>query len=714
MTAGLLLCAVLRQPGDDKRKVTMELMMSGLKNMHFSPLELNDSLSGRVYKMFMKRIDGKNFYTKEDMAKISQYQYKIDDEIGAGTFEFYDLASSILNKRIAEDSNFTKEVLSKPFNFSTDENIELDPGKQDYAKDDDALHDRWRRDIKYQVMVRLADMMNEQEKRQEKKDTSLKVVKTIDQMEKEVRDKVAKDYKTRFGNFAKETEETRLSMYFECIANAFDPHTDFFAPEERKSFDINISGQLEGIGAQLVDESGNITIDKVIPGSPAWKSGEIKDGDVITKVAQDTGEAVNIQGMLLEKAIQLIRGKKGTVVRLTIRKPDGSSKQVVLIRDVINLNEKYAHDAVIEENGKKMGYIRLPEFYTDFERTGSPTCAADVKKELQELNAEHVQGIIIDLRDNGGGSLPDVVKMVGLFVHTGPIVQVKGRDQHPQMMSDYDTSVVYSGPLIVLVNGASASASEIFAAAIQDYRRGIIMGSQTYGKGTVQQVFNLDDYVNSQFKDLAPLGSVKITTSKFYRINGSTTQRDGVTPDIPMPDAYQYVYEKERDEDFPVKSDKISPAPYNTWNNPPDIQKLQENFDKRTENDSIIQLIREEAVQIKKQRDNTLVTLNLGEYRKQEKERIDGNKKYEAITKPIPGIVIAAPDHTPIAQKYNEGKNESQMASGSETYTIYPTGQEVQHMKADTNEVAVENARLKLLTKDIEFFQALHVINEMR
>jgi carboxyl-terminal processing protease len=534
-------------------------------------------------------------------------------------------------------------------------------------------------------------------------------------MEKDARDKTLKANRNSFTTFAKQTDETRLSNFFECIANAFDPHTDFFAPEERKNFDIGISGQLEGIGAQLQDKSGNITIDRVIPGSPAWKSGEIKDGDVIVKVAQDTGEAVDIQGMLLEKAIQLIRGKKGTVVRLSIRKPDGSVKQVVLIRDVIHLEEKYAHDAVIDEDGKKMGYIRLPEFYTDFDRTGSRTCAADVKQLLQELNAEHVQGIIMDLRDNGGGSLPDVVKMVGLFVAAGPMVQVRGRDQHPQLMSDFDTSVVYRGPLIVLVNGASASASEIFAAAIQDYRRGIIMGSQTYGKGTVQQVFNLDDYVNSQYKDLTPLGSVKITTSKFYRISGGTTQRDGVTPDIPVPDPYQYVYEKEKDEDYPINSDRINKAPYNTWNNPPDIQKLQQDFEQRTENDSVFQLMREEAVQFKKQRDNTLVSLNLDEYRKQQKELTDKDKKYDAINKPIPGAVVYAPDGKTLAPKYNEGKsNTPAMVAGNNTIGIYPIGQEAQQMKADTNEVSIENARLRLLTKDVGFFQALQVINEMR
>jgi len=713
LTSGLLICAALRQPGEtDKRKATLEYMMTNLQQRHYSPLKLDDTLSERVYKMYLKRLDSKDFFTKSDMEQIQKHEYTIGTEIGAGSFEFYDLVNLIYNKRRAEDSNFTKEYLAKPIDFNVNENIQLEPAKMEYPKNDDELHDYWRRYLKYQVMVRLAEEMSIQEKAQEKKDTSVKI-KTPAENEIDARNKVLKDNRTAFANFAKESESTRLSGYFNCITNAFDPHTEFFAPAERKNFDITMSGQLEGIGAQLQDKSGNITIAHVVPGSPAAKSGQIKDGDVIIKVAQGANDPVDVQGMSIDNAIQLIRGKKGTEVRLTIKRPDNSIKVVTLIRDIIQLEDTYAHDAVIDEGGNKIGYIRLPEFYTNYEGSGGRTCFADVKQLLKELNAAGVNGLVMDLRDNGGGSLQDVVKMVGLFISTGPIVQVRGPNQISPM-EDYDSTVVFRQPMIVLVNGGSASASEIFAAAIQDYKRGIIMGSQTYGKGTVQQMFGLDESLPYQLKDLAPLGAVKITISKFYRINGGTTQKDGVTPDIPMPDPYQYLYPKEKDEDCPIISDKVQPSPYATWVNPPDISKLQKDFEKLTDNDSVVDLIHEEAVHYKKQRDHTLYTLNLDEYRKEQKNMQDDDAKFDALAKPVPHAVILLPDGKPDPKKPDADNSvKGQLVSGN-IYAIYSTGQEAQKMRSDTTEAKIENTKLKLITKDHELYLATQLINEMK
>src|SRR6185312_747819 len=518
ITGGSIVCCVLRPTqNNDKRRVAMQLMMTGLQAEHYKPLAINDTLSARVYKIYLKRLDYyKQYFTQEDIAKLKQYQYKIDDEINAGTFEFYDLVNSILDKRIGEDSVDVKQILSQPFDYNKKDQIETDPEKVNFAKDDKELHEIRYKSLKSQAMFRLADAMNAQDKAKETKDTAVKI-KTYEQMEKDSRAKVLKTYENLFHGYVTTKENDKLSEFFDAIANAFDPHTEYFAPQERKDFDIRMSGQLEGIGAQLLDKNGNITVTKVIPGSPAWKNGELKEGDVILKVAQDTGEAVDIEGMRLDDAVAIIRGKKGSTVKLTIRKANNTTKTIALVRDVIEIAETYAHDAIIDQ-GEKIGYIRLPEFYTNFDGEGTRTSWNDIKQQLIELRNEGVQGIVMDLRDNGGGSLQDVVKMVGLLIPNGPVVQVKSRTQPPQMLDDNDTSVVYRGPFVVLVNGYSASASEIFAAAIQDYKRGVIMGSTTYGKGTVQQIFNLDDYVSASFKDLKPLGSVKITISKFYRI----------------------------------------------------------------------------------------------------------------------------------------------------------------------------------------------------
>jgi carboxyl-terminal processing protease len=684
LTGALVLCAVLRPgPNNDKRRVTMQLMMTGLQAEHYKPLPVNDSLSDRVFKLYIKRLDYyKQYFTQEDIDKFKAYEFKIDDEIQAGSFELFDLVNDVLNKRVAEDSEAVKKILASPLDFDKKEEIETDYEKMPFAKDDKALAEQRRKSLKYQVLYRLSEAMTSQEKAQENKDTTVKV-KPFDQMEKDARTKVLNTYKTLFHDFAEATEQDKLSEFIDCIANAFDPHTEFFAPPERKAFDIRMSGQLEGIGAQLLDKNGDITVTKVIAGSPAWKNGELKEGDQILKVKQDTGEAVDIQGMRLDKAVELIRGKKGTKVTLTIKKANKSVKNITLVRDVIQIAETFAHDALIDQ-GKKIGYIRLPEFYTKFDEEGSRFCWSDVRDQLIQLRGMGAQGVVLDLRDNGGGSLQDVVKMVGLFIKSGPVVQIKNRAQQANIMSDNDTNVYFNGPLVVLVDGYSASASEIFAAAIQDYKRGIIMGSTTYGKGTVQQVFDLDDYVSASFKDLKPLGSVKITISKFYRINGGTTQRDGVTPDIVMPDAYNDLYVKEKNSDFPIPWDKISPASYTIWNNPPDYDYLRKQSEQRLTSDSALMLVSQEQVQFKKEHDHTVYSLNLKEYRKQQKEQQDINKKFEGITKVNPEM------------------------------TIVPNPDEALKMKSDTLEAKSENNWMKQLTKDAELYEATRVIDDMK
>lgn len=725
LTSGLLLCAVLHPvPKSEKRRAILQIMVSGIESEHFDPLPVNDSLSDRIYKLYLKRLNSdKLYFTQEDIDKFKPYEYILDTAINQGTFEFYDLVNKVWSKRLGQDSVYVKELLSKPFDFTVKEDFQSDGNKVTYPKNDKELNERWRKLIKYETLVDLADMMNDEDKAKEKKDTSYKA-KPYVKLEDSARAMVLKNEEAYFKNFADFNDTDRITEFFDVIANCFDPHTEYFAPEERKNFDIDMSGQLEGIGAQLAVKSGKITIEKVIPGSPAWKSGELKEGDVFLKVAQGKGEPVDIEGMRLDKAVQLIRGKKGTEVRLTI-KSGTSTKVVSLIRDVIQLQEKYAHAGIIENNGQRIGYIRLPEFYTDFDGSGAHRCSDDVRTLVKELKGENVKGIIIDLRDNGGGSLQDVVKMVGIFVPQGPIVQIKSPGRKPQTLSSTDSAALYKGPLLVLVNGYSASASEIFAAAIQDYKRGVIMGSQTYGKGTVQQIFTLDDKLPPSFNNLKPLGSVKITISKFYRINGGTTQKDGVMPDVLVPDPYQYLYEKEKNADYPLSWDKITPANYKEWGNAPDVTSLSDQSVKRISNDSVFNLMREEATRFKNERDSLLYSLNLDEYRKAEKKRTEYNKRFNLISRTLPFESIsgipngkAIPDMSSAPDKEKDSLLVANRffspVAGKYTVLISPTTGEKDKMRADTNEAKMEDIWLKRITKDPELFEATRVIGDMK
>jgi carboxyl-terminal processing protease len=722
LTSGLLLCAVLHPvPKSEKRRAILQIMVSGIESEHFDPVPVNDSLSDRIYKLYLKRLNSdKLYFTQEDMNKFKPYEYILDTAINQGTFEFYDLVNKVWSKRLGQDSVYVKELLSKPFDFTVQEDFQSDGNKVSYPKNDKELYDRWRKLVKYEALVNLADMLNDEDKAKEKKDTSYKA-KPFAKLEDSARVMVLKTEETYFKNFAELNDTDKMTEFFDVVANCFDPHTEYFAPEERKNFDIDMSGQLEGIGAQLAVKSGKITIDKVIPGSPAWKSGELKEGDVFLKVAQGKGEPVDIEGMRLDKAVQLIRGKKGTEVRLTV-KSGTSTKVVSLIRDVIQLQEKYAHAGIIENNGQKMGYIRLPEFYTDFDGSGAHRCSDDVRALVKELKGENVKGIIIDLRDNGGGSLQDVVKMVGIFVPQGPIVQIKSPSRKPQILSSTDSAALYKGPLLVLVNGYSASASEIFAAAIQDYKRGVIMGSQTYGKGTVQQIFTLDDKLPPSFNNLKPLGSVKITISKFYRINGGTTQRDGVMPDVLIPDPYQYIYEKEKNADYPLAWDKIAPANYKVWGDAPDVSSLADQSLTRTGKDSVFNLMREDATRFKNEHDSSLFSLNLDIYRKAEKQRTEYNKRFNLISRALPFESVppfnmpATLDHS-ADSTHKEGQNNGggfYGVAGKYKVVISPTTGEKDKMRADTNEAKMEEIWLKRITKDPELFEATRVIGDMK
>ena len=568
---------------------------------HYSPKQINDNFSKEIFNKFLKEVDGeKNIFLQSDIKTLRKYETHIDDELHGATMQLLPAVNEIVSKRIQETHLLYKDILAKPFDFTVNETFVLDKDKLEWATTDAERKDRWRKKIKYLVLERYTTLLEERTANKDKKDY---VVKSDKELEKDARDRVLKIMDRNYERTkVKFNDEERFNLLINTITSHMDPHSDYFPPVEKRSFDEQMSGKFYGIGASLKEEEGVIKINTLLTGSPAWKSGEIQVGDVVTKVAQGKGEPVDLTGYFVEDAVKIIRGTKGTEVQLTLKKQDGSIKVVSLIRDEIVQDEGFARSAIV--NGKnKIGYIFLPEFYANFDDPNGARSFVDVAREVQKLKNENVDGIVLDLRNNGGGSLMDVVNMVGLFIPDGPIVQVKSKDEKPMVLGDNDKSVLYSGPLAVMVNEFSASASEIFAAAIQDYGRGIVIGSSsTYGKGTVQRNIPFGKPLDF-FTGRTEFGAVKLTLQKFYRVNGGSTQLRGVTPDVIVPDEYEYLKFREKDNPDALKWDEIPKTSYKMWDGGIDLAAVKAASQKRVNENAAFNLIKNNAQWLAKQND---------------------------------------------------------------------------------------------------------------
>ncbi len=645
----------------DKDQAIDQILMQSLKTMHYSPKEINDDFSQKVFKLYIQRLDfNKKFLIQSDIDELKKMDRSIDEDITAGTFTFFDRSVEIITKRIDEAQEYYKKICEKPFDFSKDETIELDAEKLNFSKNKDELKDAWRKSLKYQTLAKIVEMTESQEKAKEKSDTVK--IKTKDELEIDARKKVLKSNDDYFKRLKEFNHNDRLSIYFNSITGIYDPHTEFFAPKDKAQFDISMSGQLEGIGAQLQEKDGYIKVSSIVPGSASWKQGQLKAGDVILKVAQGAADPVDIVDMRLDDVVQLVRGKKGTEVRLTVKKPDASIVVISIIRDIVVLEDSYAQ-SVILKGKKNIGYIKLPSFYADFSGKGGRSCSKDIKKELEKLKSENVDGVILDLRYNGGGSLGDVVDMAGLFIDKGPIVQVKQKEGAPQVLDDKDPAIIYDGPLTVMVNSNSASASEIMAAAIQDYHRGVIVGTSpsTFGKGTVQRFYDMDDYLPPQYANIKPIGQVKITTQKFYRINGDATQLKGVIPDIILPDPYYLLDQGEKEQDYPMAWDEIKPAQYTPLTPSYSVEKLKANSAARLKSNESFSVLEDAAKRLKKQKDSTIVSLNFEKYVAEQKRLKTEYKKMENLDKEIVGgvdVVALKADAFPATDTVKVSKNK--------------------------------------------------------
>jgi carboxyl-terminal processing protease len=621
----------------EKDKALLQLITFVIEKGHYDPKTIDDNFSKSLYKSYIEGLDpSKRLFLQSDIDEFSKFEMQLDDQILNKDLSFFDLTYNRLMQRTKESKSYYKEALSKPFDYNQDEELDTNYEKAPYTKTTEELRDRWRKQIKLSTLASLTDKMDFEKKKDsisKSNQTKLKKEdlepKTFEKLEAETRENSLKSLDEVYAFMSELTRDDYFGIYLNNIAETFDPHTSYLAPEDKEKFDVSMSGKFFGIGARLQKKNDYTEITDLISGGPAWRGKELEAGDVVMKVAQGKGEFVDIVGMRLDDVVKKIKGPKGTEVRLTVKKTDGSIKVISIIRDEVELEETYAKSSVVEKNGLKYGIIYLPKFYIDFADRSGRDAAKDVKLELERLKKEGVQGIIMDLRDNGGGSLSTVVDIAGMFIKEGPVVQVKAVGQDREVLSDVDTSIQWDGPLVVMINNFSASASEILAAAIQDYKRGIVVGSkQSFGKGTVQNVYELNRYIrNSSFGDL---GALKTTTQKFYRIDGGSTQLKGVESDVHMPDRFSYVEIGERDIKNAMPWDKIEAAPYKTLSIP-NFETIIARSNARIKNNPQFALIDDNAKWLSKRRDENNYNLNLNKFEAEQKAIEQEIKKYKPI-----------------------------------------------------------------------------------
>jgi len=666
----------------DKYEKILQQVTEMLEDAHYSPKKVDDAFSKNIFKKYLAALDqDKNLFLQTDINEFRKQETHIDDEMHGASMVFFPMVNSTFTKRIEEASKYYKDILAVPFNFTIEENVTVDPEKLNYPSNEAARKEAWRKRLKYLCLERYADL---QEAREQNKKTPGFTIKTDAELEKEAREKVSKIMDRNFEKLKnKFTEEERFNLLVNTITTTMDPHTAFFPPVEKRYFDEQMSGRFFGIGASLRSEDGGIKIATLMSGGPAIKSQKVQVGDMIMKVGQGNEEPVDLTGFETEEAVKLIRGKKNTEVKLTLKKIDGTVKLISLIRDEIVLDETFARSAIINQDTKKIGYIYLPEFYADWERPNGARCAQDVAREILKLKEQQVDGLIMDLRNNGGGSLYDVVQMAGFFITEGPIVQVKDRDGNPNILRDRDRGVLYDGPLAVMVNEFSASASEIFAAAIQDYHRGIIIGSSsTYGKGTVQRNIGLEKEASISSNSSPELGTVKLTLQKFYRINGGSTQLRGVSPDIVIPDQLEYLKYREKDNPDALPWDEIPKANFNTFLPQYDLNAVKSASKDRIKTDPYFTAVKSSSEWLEKINDKEY-SLSLAKFRDEQKRVRSTVKQLDTLNK------------------------------GSKELTVAMLGVDEQKMTGDNDKLDRRKQWTKNLAKDAYLSETVKVVGDM-
>lgn len=674
---------------NQKNKLLSNVIRAALQSAHYQAREIDDSLSADFFDEYIKGMDRtKKFFLQEDIDILNNYRFDLDDQILTDRLDFFNLSIELIEKRNIEVQQIYRDLLENSFDYTLEEQIELDTDKLPYSKTLGELKDSWRQALKYQVISQVYGAEKLQEKAALKSDTV--TIRSFEDLEVKARASILKRHNEWFHRMIDQSNNTdKISAYMNALTAAFDPHTSYFPPKLKEDFDIRFSGTVEGIGATLSTKDGYVRVIEVVPGSPSWKQGDLKAEDLIMKVGQGDDEPVDVYDMRLDDAVKLIRGPKGTEVRLTIRKPDGQVLLVPIIRDRVIREETYAKSVIITDkadDGPRVAYINLPSFYANFNDPAGRKSGSDLKKEVEKINAEGIKDIILDMRNNGGGSLMDAVDIAGLFIRNGPVVQVKSGNGKVQVLSDKDTRTYFDGNLVILVNSFSASASEILAAAMQDYRRAVIVGTKsTYGKGTVQRFTDLDRMLPSRFNKFKELGSLKFTMQKFYRINGGATQKKGVIPEIVLPDIYSYIDFGEKEEESALPWDEIRAVNFTPeYNYIPNYNSIIAKSKVRLKNSVQFNLLDERAKLVKQESEETSDPLNFDVFSLMKDDEEKRLKKFEDL-----------------------GKDD--LAIDVRNFDV-----DKAHIHSDSTLMEVNKEWHKAIVKDIYIYEAMQVLEDLK
>ena len=688
----LVFCFNSPKNDDEKMSTIMVSVKNTLSYLHYSPKTINDAYSQEVYKHYFEMVDAsKRYFLQSDMDEFAKHKMKLDDYLNQGNLTFYKLTIDRLYQRVDEIDKITQDILSKPINLDEDETLVLEPKIKNNAKNNAELAAEWKKYIKYNILQEMESLTAKEAMQKEKKDSVQKFnlkdtikleILTPEQKRIKATTEVKDLVTDTFRRFKKRNKMDWFTVYMNAYTEVFDPHTNYYSPKNKEDFDTQFKGKVIGIGAIIQEKRGYLYLGALTIGAPAWKSKQLSDGDKILKVRSKPNEdAVNVVGMLSDEAVRLIRGEKGTKVTLTVEKKDKTIKEVTMIREEVAIEDTFARSIIVNgADGKKYGFINLPSFNADFEDPSGRNASDDIKNELVKLKAQNVQGIILDLRNNGGGSLTEVGDIMGLFMNTGPYVQVKDGNGKIQTLKNKQSAPIWTGPLVIMQNELSASASEILAGAVQDYGRGLVIGSpQSFGKGTVQTFVDLNRFLQTS----DDFGSLKLTIQKFYRITGESTQRKGIESDIKMKDFYTYSEIGERYDDYALAWDKIPAVPYTPLNTV-SISSLQKGLEARLQNNKNYQLMQESALWKENLDKEESISLNQSKFNEVMKTRKAQIEKFKAL------------------DKYNNGLK----------FTL--NTDEVEREKKDEAFQKKTQNWTKNLQRDLYLLEAMNVISEMK